>query len=198
MVKNLPTNAGDTGDTDFIPGSGRSPGEGNGNPLQYSCLGNPVDRGAWQGAAHGATKSWTEHACTSKENIASFFRSMQGALTNPALLEWWVNVKLKYKSSLRVYVQLGVGGVGSILILIGNGKALKFCISRGLKQMAHSNRFSGWSLIKRWFTKGMGWGVDINKGWWTISCQQQWEVLSPPVLKEEVKGDIIRTCGEKL
>ena len=44
MVKNLPFNAGDTGS---IPGSGRSPGEGNGNPLQYSCLGNPMHRGAW-------------------------------------------------------------------------------------------------------------------------------------------------------
>ena len=44
MVKNLPTNAEDSG---LIPGSGRSPGEGNGNPLQYSCLGNPMDRGAW-------------------------------------------------------------------------------------------------------------------------------------------------------
>ena len=42
VVKNLPANAGDTG---LIPGSGRSPGEGNGNPLQYSCLGNPMDRG---------------------------------------------------------------------------------------------------------------------------------------------------------
>ena len=46
MVKNLPANAGDAGDARSIPGSGRSPGEGNGNPLQYSCLGNPVDRGA--------------------------------------------------------------------------------------------------------------------------------------------------------
>ena len=44
MVKNLPANAGDMG---LIPGSGRSPGEGNGSPLQYSCLGNPMDRGAW-------------------------------------------------------------------------------------------------------------------------------------------------------
>ena len=42
--KNLPANAGDVG---LIPGSGRSPGEGSGNPLQYSCLGNPMDRGAW-------------------------------------------------------------------------------------------------------------------------------------------------------
>ena len=54
VVKNLPANAGDV---DSIPGSGRSPGEGNGNPIQYSCLGNPMDREAWQATLHGATKS---------------------------------------------------------------------------------------------------------------------------------------------
>ena len=48
MVKNPPANAGNV---DLIPGSGRSPGEGNGNPLQYSCLGNSIDRGAWHGFA---------------------------------------------------------------------------------------------------------------------------------------------------
>jgi len=53
VVKNLPVNAGDV---DSIPGSGRSPGEGNDNPLQYSCLGNPMDRGAWQATVHGVTK----------------------------------------------------------------------------------------------------------------------------------------------
>ena len=47
MVKNLPANAGDAGDLDSILGSGRSPEVGNGNPFQYSCLGNPMDRGAW-------------------------------------------------------------------------------------------------------------------------------------------------------
>ena len=46
VVKNPPANAGDTGDADWIPASGRSPGIGNGNPLQYSCLENPMDRGA--------------------------------------------------------------------------------------------------------------------------------------------------------
>ena len=46
VVKNLPVSAGDAGDTGSIPGSERSPGEGNGNPLQYSCLENPMDRGA--------------------------------------------------------------------------------------------------------------------------------------------------------
>ena len=58
-AKNLPANTGDARDVDSIPGSGRSPGEGNSNPLQYSCLGNPMDRGAWQPAVHGATKSRT-------------------------------------------------------------------------------------------------------------------------------------------
>ena len=46
-------------DLGSIPGSGRSPGEGNGNPLQYSCLENCMDRGAWQATAHGVAKSWT-------------------------------------------------------------------------------------------------------------------------------------------
>ena len=53
VVKNLPANAGDARDVGSIPGLGKSPGVGNGNPLQYSCLGNPMDRGAWQAAAHG-------------------------------------------------------------------------------------------------------------------------------------------------
>ena len=44
------------GDLDFIPGSGRSPGEGNGNPLQYSCLENPMDRGAWRATVHGVAR----------------------------------------------------------------------------------------------------------------------------------------------
>ena len=49
-----------TGDTCLIPGSGRSPGEGNRNPLQYSCLENSMDRGAWQATVHGVTKSWAQ------------------------------------------------------------------------------------------------------------------------------------------
>ena len=52
MIKNLPDNAGDA---DSIPGLGRSPGEGNGNPLQYSCLGSPMNREAWRATVHGVT-----------------------------------------------------------------------------------------------------------------------------------------------
>ena len=59
LVKNPPPNAGDVRDVGSIPGSGRSPGEGNGTPLQYSCLENPMDRGAWQATVYRVTKSQT-------------------------------------------------------------------------------------------------------------------------------------------
>ena len=60
MVKNLSANAGDTGDGILIPGLGRSPGGGNGNPLQYSCLENSMDRGVWQATVHSVAESQTQ------------------------------------------------------------------------------------------------------------------------------------------
>ena len=57
MVENLPASEGDVGS---IPGLGRSPGEGNGNPLQYFSLQNPMDRGAWWATVHGVAKNWTQ------------------------------------------------------------------------------------------------------------------------------------------
>ena len=59
LVKNFPANAGDPKDMGLIPGSGRSPGGGNGNPLQYSSLENPMKRGAWLATVHGIAKSRT-------------------------------------------------------------------------------------------------------------------------------------------
>ena len=59
MVKKPSSNAGDTGDAVSIPGSGKCPGGGHGNPLQYSYLENPMDRGTWRAIVHGVTKKWT-------------------------------------------------------------------------------------------------------------------------------------------
>ena len=58
-IKNPPANAGDVRDVGSISGLGRSPGGGHGNPLQYSCLENPMDRGVWQAAIHGVAESDT-------------------------------------------------------------------------------------------------------------------------------------------
>ena len=60
VIKNPPASAGATRDVGLVSGSGRSPGEGNGNSLQYSCLENPMDRGAWQAIVHGVAQSQTQ------------------------------------------------------------------------------------------------------------------------------------------
>jgi len=69
MVKNLPANSGDAG---WIPGSGRSPGGGNGNPLQYSCLKTSTDRGAWWAIVHAVAKSWAWLSDRAHMQIAHF------------------------------------------------------------------------------------------------------------------------------
>ena len=74
MVKNLPANAGDVG---LIPELGRSSGERNGNPLQYSCLGNPMDREVWQAAVHGVAKE-PEMATKQQMPVESAFQTGNG------------------------------------------------------------------------------------------------------------------------
>ena len=72
MIKNPPANAGSTRDVGSVPGLGRSPGEGHGNPLQYSCLENPMDRGAWWATVHRTEKSQTQMKRFSMCNICKF------------------------------------------------------------------------------------------------------------------------------
>ena len=75
VVENLPADAGDAGDSGLIPGSGRSPLGGHSNALRFSCLENPMDRGAWQATVHGAAKSQTRlkrlsmHSHTHTHNV---------------------------------------------------------------------------------------------------------------------------------
>ena len=72
--KGITCNAGDTGDGGLIPGSERSSGEGNGNPLQYSCLENPIDRGAWQATVHGIARVGHNLATKLPPQSLSYFR----------------------------------------------------------------------------------------------------------------------------
>ena len=76
VVKNLPANAGDVREAGLIPGSGRSLGGGHGNPFQYSCLENPMGRGAWWATVYGVTKSQTQlsaHTHTHTHSVNSRF-----------------------------------------------------------------------------------------------------------------------------
>ena len=93
VVKNLPANTGDAREVGSIPGSGRSPGEGNGNPLQYSCLENPMDRGAWRATVHRVARiDMTEQLCSYllpswiPNNLCSFDK--EGAVLDTHLLTW--------------------------------------------------------------------------------------------------------------
>ena len=95
LVKNLPANAGDVGDVGLIPGLGKSPGGGNGDPLQYSHLENSMDRGARQITVHAATKSQTERRSTrlhtkSKEAYSLFHSYIFHfpLCSNMAFVEW--------------------------------------------------------------------------------------------------------------
>ena len=86
MVRNPPANAGDTGDMGSIPGLRRSPGRGNGNPLQYSCLGNLMDRGAWRATVHGVPKSWTR---LSNFTFTFHFHALEKEMaTHSSVLAW--------------------------------------------------------------------------------------------------------------
>ena len=85
VVKNLPANAEDTGDAGLIPGSGRSPGGENSNPLQCSCLENPIDRGAWWATVHRVAKSQTQL----KQLSTAQHRLTQGRIaTNLQAVKW--------------------------------------------------------------------------------------------------------------
>ena len=110
MVKNPPTKGKEAGDTGWIPGLGRSPGIGNGNPLQYSCLGKSRDRGGRWATVHGAKKSQTYWACMSR---STEFTGVKMNKIHPVKYQWSV------LSSL--VVALDHRNVGKVVVVITFG-----------------------------------------------------------------------------
>ena len=101
VVKNPPANAGDVWDTGLIPGSGRSPGIGNGNPLQCSCLENSTDRGAWLAAVHGITKHCAER-CTALRSRSELPGVLAVAGWRKMLQLSWDLTNRKHQASVTV------------------------------------------------------------------------------------------------
>ena len=96
MVKKQPASSGDARDKGSIPGSRRSLGVGNGNPLQYSCLGNPTDRGAWRVTVHGVAKSLTQLSIHTHTEISD---------KHPTFQNIWLGRELKNSVSESMWVQ---------------------------------------------------------------------------------------------
>ena len=95
MVKKLTAKAGDVRHEGLIPGWVRSPGGGHGNPLQYSCLENPMDRGAWRAAVHGVSKCWTQLKQLSTHTCITYYCSFQVK-------------KLRLRVAKRLYIKLWI------------------------------------------------------------------------------------------
>ena len=117
VVRNPPANAEDAGS---IPGLGRSPGKGNANPIQYSCLGNPVEKGAWWATVHGVTKSqsrlsdWSPTMCHDMPGVVTIGRQSpdrQGRLPervpSRGMLDWRFENKLAVASLFREHEKVG-------------------------------------------------------------------------------------------
>ena len=89
-------------DTGWIPGLGRSPGGGYGNPRQYSCLQNPLDRGAWQAAVHGVTESWTRLSA-----LACTHAGMDGEINTwmDGWMDGWIDVHKANKQEVALWAR---------------------------------------------------------------------------------------------
>ena len=117
VVKNPPASVGDIRDVGSIPGSERSPGDGNGNPLQYSCLENPLDRRAWQDPVYKVTKSWTQLKWLRTQSVSN--NNIMDFICYEA--NWIVNIEFRNTSLIikepGKYVRKSsvcVGGFGGV------------------------------------------------------------------------------------
>ena len=148
MVKNLPANAGDLRDVGSTPGLGRSPGGGHGNPLQYFCLENPTDRGAWRATAHRVSKSRTQLRQLST-------RVLVATVTNDRRLDGLGQPRFVTISFCRSDFQSGFYGVSvkvsagpcSFWMLLGRILPVSFTASEGCPHSLAQGRIAPTSAL---------------------------------------------------
>ena len=119
VVKNLPANAGDVRDSSLIPGLGRSPRARQGNPLQYSCLEDPMDRGAWRATAHRVAMNWAQ-----PKGLRRYTRVREG---NRAARSWWTFLVLEEVPSIPLSLTQSSPRLGTGPMLQGeNSSAIRY------------------------------------------------------------------------
>ena len=140
-MKNLPANAGDT---DLIPGSGRSPGIGNSNSLQYPCLGNPMDRRTWQATVHGVTKSqsWLSNWAQSVSSVTQLCPTLR----NPWITARQASLSITNSWSLLKLISIESVMPSSHLIIIPFSSCPQSFPASGSFQMSQFFAWSGQSL----------------------------------------------------
>ena len=178
------------GDLGLIPGSGRSPGEGNGNPLQYSCLENPMDGGAWWATVHGVTKSWTwlsDFAFNGDTDIVQFSHSVvsdslwphglqharpscpsptPGAYPNPCPLNQWCHPTISFSVIPFSSCLLSFPASGSFPMsqfFTSGGQSIGVSTSASILAMNIQDWFSlGWTSLVSLQSKGLSRVVNIT------------------------------------
>ena len=151
VAKNLPASVGDVRDSGLISGSGRSPGGGHGHPLQYSCLGSPIDRGAWWAIVHVVAKSWTWLKWLSTCRHRIYLDSFQVSSYIIPLCIWNQHYRKEFlwreKSSKQMWCLLHFLLCSSAGILTGY-----FCSLNGSFTKCWSTISSGWRRCHLFFS----------------------------------------------
>ena len=127
MVKNPLANAGDAGDAGSILGSGRSPGGGHGNPPQYSCLKNPMDRGAWRATIHWVAKNWTRLKLLSM-NAKNFQHTLRPSNIKMKKSRFLPSRNLDSSQILRDYNGNDHLGTSDFLLFVNNASSTLICV----------------------------------------------------------------------
>ena len=147
VVKDLPASKGDARGMGLIPGSGRSPGEGNGNPLQYSCLENFVDRGAWWVTVNGVSKSQTQlstHAYTLLTALHTvFWLALDPSCSQPDIFHLWPHFTFFPLLECNCFTVLSWFLLYSLYLLY-------LCILLALLASCHLAEISHSSLASKW------------------------------------------------